>query len=116
MLVGVQGTKKFNDYPVFLRAMGTAMSMRNPDDKEIIVYAFGPYQINAMAQEFVNVTERSLKARGIRIKLYKMSHGWAKKNITKFSYFAFFSKPKEPVSEIVEVADAKNIDVGVYRY
>lgn len=116
MLIGVQGTKSFNDYTVFLRAMGTAMSMMDPSDKTIIIYAAGTYQLNAMAEEFVNVSERSLKARGVKIKLFKMSPKWMKENITKLNYFAFFSKPKEPVSDIVEIADAKSIDVGVYRY
>ena len=37
-------------------------------------------------------------------------------NIIKINYFVFLSKPKEPVSSLVELADAKSIDVGVYRY
>jgi hypothetical protein len=32
------------------------------------------------------------------------------------NYLAFFSKPKEPVTDIVKAAEAKDIEVGVYRY
>lgn len=116
MIVGIQGTRNFNDYTVFLRAMGTALSMLPQEDKEFVIYAAGPYQINAMAQEFANVSERSLKARGIKIKVVKVSPNVIKNAINKLGYFAFFSKPKEPVSDIVDIADSKDIEVGVYRY
>lgn len=116
MIVGVQGTRNFNDYTVFLRAMGTALSILPENDKEFVIYAAGPYQINAMAQEFANVSERSLKSRGIKIKVVKVSPNIIKNAITKLGYFAFFSKPKEPVSDIVEIADSKDVEVGVYRY
>ena len=35
---------------------------------------------------------------------------------TTYYYMLYFSKPKEPLSLAVETADAKGIDVGVYRY
>jgi hypothetical protein len=66
--------------------------------------------------EFVNVSERSLKARGIKIRLIKVPPKWIEQNITTIDYFAFFSKPKEPVSKLVDLADAKDVNVGVYRY
>jgi hypothetical protein len=116
MIIGIQGTKEFNDYAIFLRAMGTAMSILEDEDKEVLIYSAGPYQINAMAQEFTNVSERGLKARGIKIKFNKIPPSWIENNIHDIGYFAFFSKPKEPVSKLVDLADAKNIEVGVYRY
>jgi hypothetical protein len=116
MIIAIQGTKSFTDYSVFLRAMGTAMSNLDENDKEVLIYSAGPYQINAMAQEFSNVSERSLKARGIKIKFNKIPPSWIENNIHDISYFAFFSKPKEPVSKLVDLADAKDVEVGVYRY
>ncbi len=116
MIIAIQGTKEFGDYAVFLRAMGTAMSTLQEQDREVLIYSAGPYQINAMAQEFTNISERSLKARGIKIKFNKIPPSWIEKNIHDIGYFAFFSKPKEPVSKLVDLADAKNIEVGVYRY
>jgi hypothetical protein len=116
MIIAIQGTKEFNDYAVFLRAMGTAMSTLQEEDREVLIYSAGPYQINAMAQEFTNVSERSLKARGIKIRFNKIPPSWIENNIHDIGYFAFFSKPKEPVSKLVELADAKDISVGVYRY
>lgn len=116
MIVAIQGTKSFSDYSIFLRAMGTAMSGLDPEDKEILIYSAGPYQVNAMAMEFTNISERSLKARGIKIKLFKVPPMWIQQNINKINYFAFFSKPKEPLSELVDLADSKDVNVGVYRY
>jgi hypothetical protein len=31
-------------------------------------------------------------------------------------YFAFFSKPGEPVSKMVALADSLGVDAGVYTY
>jgi hypothetical protein len=116
MIVAIQGSKTFSDYNVFLRAMGVALSSLNAEDTEILVASAGPININNMAMEFVNISERSLKARGIRIKLIKIPPSWIKENIHTIGYFAYFSKPKEPVSDLVDLAEAKDVEVGVYRY
>ena len=116
MIVGIQGSKNFTDYNVFLRAMGVALSMLPEEDTDILVASAGPLNINNMGMEFVNISERSLKARGIRIKLIKIPPSWIKDNIHSIGYLAYFSKPKEPVSDLVDLAEAKDIEVGVYRY
>lgn len=116
MIIGVQGTRNFTDYNIFLRAMGTALSMLPEDDDEFLIYSAGPAGINSMAMEFSNISERSLKARGIKIRTNKVPPKWLKENIRDVSYLTFFSKPKEPVSDIVETAEAKDIEVGIYRY
>lgn len=116
MIIAIQGTKNFSDYNVFLRAMGTALSTMDETDKEITIYSAGPAIINSMGIEFSNVSERSLKARGFKIKFSKVPPSWIKNNINDIDYVAYFSKPKEPVSEIVEMAEAKDIEVGIYRF
>jgi hypothetical protein len=116
MIVAIQGTRNFSDYNVFLRAMGTALSTMDIDDKEFIIYAAGPSNINSMGMEFSNVSERSLKARGIRIRLNKVPPSFIKNNINSVGYLAYFSKPKEPVSDLVDLAEAKDVEVGIYRY
>ena len=116
MIVGVQGTRNFSDYNIFLRAMGTALSMLPEDQDEFLIYSAGPANINSMAMEFSNISERSLKARGIKIRTNKVPPKWLKENIRDVDYMTFFSKPKEPVSDVVDAAEAKDIEVGVYRY
>ncbi len=116
MIVGIQGSKTFSDYNVFLRAMGVALSSLPEEDTDILVASAGPLNINNMGMEFVNISERSLKARGIKIKLIKVPPSWIKDNIHSIDYFAYFSKPKESVSELVDLAEAKDVQVGVYRY
>jgi hypothetical protein len=116
MIVGVQGSKSFDDYTIFIRAMGTALSSMKDEDKEFFVYSIGPVSINQMAMEFCNVTERSMKAKGIKIKMVKVPFTWAKDNIHELDYLAYFGTPKDRPSELVDLADRKSIDVGVYRY
>jgi hypothetical protein len=116
MIVGIQGTSSFNDYSVFLRAMGVALQQLPEGDKEFTVMSAGPLIINRFALEFLNISERSLKARGIKVKLVKVPSNWFKTNMNVIGYFAYFSKPKEPVSDLVDLADSKDIEVGVYRF
>ncbi len=116
MIVVIQGTQAFNDYQVFLRAMGVAMSTIKDDDPYFYVYSAGPGNINAMASEFTNLSERGMKARGKKIKLYKVAPSWVEENIEDVNYFAFLSNPKEPVSKLAAAAQLKNIDVGLFRY
>lgn len=116
MIVAVQGSRSFDEYTIFLRAMGTALSMMEKDDDVFIIYAAGPVKINSMATEFVNVSERSLKARGIRARVKRVPASWLKDNMEDLNYFAYFSKPKEAVSELVDYAETINAEVGVYRY
>lgn len=96
--------------------MGTAMSTLPEGDSEINIFTGGPVNINQMALEFSNISERSLKARGIKIKTTRVSAKWLKENVKTIDYLAFFSKPKEPLSDVVKAAEAKDIEVGVYRY
>lgn len=116
MIVVIQGTRGFKDYNIFLRAMGTALSSLPKDDKEFFVYTTGPANVNSMALEFLNISERSLKAKGIRSRYNKVPPSWAKTNLNSVDYLAYFSLPKEPLSDLVALADAKDIEVGVYRY
>ena len=116
MIVGVQGSRNFDDYSVFLRAMGTALSMMDEQDNVFQIFSAGPARVNSMALEFANVSERSLKARGIKIRVVKVPPSWIRENIFEIKYFAYFSKPKEPVSELVKYAEEKDAEVGVYRY
>jgi hypothetical protein len=55
MIIAVQGSKDFDDYHVFLRAMGVAMSSMSKDDKEVYIYSVGPARINSMVLEFCNL-------------------------------------------------------------
>lgn len=116
MRIGIQGTKSFDDYTIFLRAVGTALSTMTDEDKEVTIFSAGPSRINSFALEFSNISERSLKARGIKIKFVKVPPSWIKTNIHEIDYFAYFSKPKEPLSDLVTLADTKDIEVGIYRY
>lgn len=116
MIVAVQGTKEFNEYNVFLRAMSVALSGMKDEDNEFIIYSAGPLKINNFVSEFSNLSERGMKARGKKIKFYNVAPAWLNKNIDQINYFAFLSSPKEPKSKLVLTAEANNIDVGLFRY
>lgn len=116
MNIIVQGSKEFNDYQIFLRAMGVAISGIHPEDKVINIYSLGPAKINSMSLEFCNLSERGIKARGMKIKHYKVPHNWAMENMEHINYFVFLSKPKDSVSKLVSIAESKQIEVGIFRY
>lgn len=116
MIVGVQGTSGFEDYKVFLRAMGVAMSMLVEEDREFFIYSAGPGNLNSMVSEFVNLSERGLKSRGKKIKFYKVAPSWIEENMEYVNYFAFLSLVRDPVSKLVTQAKNNNIDVGIFNY
>ena len=116
MILAVQGSNSFSDYNIFLRAMYTALHTMAEDDKEIFVYTAGPVKVNNMALEFCNITENSLKARGIRIQTRRITRQWVEDNMEHIDYFAFFSKPGEPMSKLVDLADEHGVEAQVYTF
>ncbi len=116
MIVAVQGSKDFNDYQVFLRAMGVALSSMKEDDSEFIIYSVGPAKINSFVSEFSNLSERGMRSRGKKIKFYKITLPWAYENIDQVNYLVYLSSPKEKPSRLVAEAELKNIEVGIFRY
>lgn len=116
MIVVVQGTNEFSDYSVFIRAMGVALSGMSNDDPEFAIYSVGPARVNAMVSEFSNLSERGMKARGKKIKYYKVPGQWVEENMTHVNYFAFLCNPKQTPSKLVAKAELENIEVGIFRY
>jgi hypothetical protein len=116
LIIAVQGTNKFDDYNVFMRAIAVGMSMLPENDKEILVYSTGPRRVNNYVTEFCNITERSLKSRGIKIRYNKVPATWAEENVKKFDYFIFLSKPGEYSSKLVAEAELSGVEVGLFRY
>jgi hypothetical protein len=116
MIVGVQGTPNFNNYNIFLRAMAVALSELKDNEKEFYLYSVGPGNINDMAMEFVNLSERGMKSRGKQIKLFRITPQWFEENIDSFNHFVFVSNPKERTSNLVSLSKSKNINTNVYNF
>lgn len=116
MIVGVQGTSSFDNYNIFLRSMAVALSELQEQDKDFIIYSAGPNNINMMAMEFVNLSERGMKSRKKNIKFFKVTSDWLEENIADINHFAFLSNPREPVSKIVHLSKLNNINTNVYNF
>ena len=118
MIVGIQGNRNFNDYSIFLRGIGVALRTLNEsaEDREFIIYSSGPKNINDFVLEFMNVNERSFKAYGIKTKFIKVPPKWLVEHVSSLDYVLYFGVPREDLPEIVKVAEAKDIEVGGYRY
>ena len=116
MIVAVQGTSEFDDYNLFLRAISVALSGMKEEEKDFIIYSAGPTKINSFVSEFSNLSERGMKSRGRKIKFYKVALSWLEENINQINYLAFLSKPKQPVSKLIHIAESNNIEVGIFRY
>lgn len=116
MIVGVQGTSSFDNYNVFLRSMAVALSELLEEDKNFHIYSAGPNNINMMAMEFANLSEKGMKSRGKSIKFIKVTPQWLEENIFELNHFAFLSNPKEPVSKMVHISKLNNINTNVYTF
>lgn len=118
MMVVVQGTNEFNDYGVFLRAMGVMLSSMPENDNEFTIYSVGSKEskIHNFAMEFCNLSEKGMRGRGKKIKTYKAVDDWVKEFILHMNYFAFFSQPKQQLSVLAKFAQNENIELGIFQY
>lgn len=116
MKIAVQGSKNFSDYNIFLRAMRTALYSMKPEDKTIELYPLGTHIVNNMAIGFSNIAEDELRPRGIKISCHQRPSSWGEKNVKEFDYIAYFCKPGEPFSKLVDLADELELNPGVYSY
>jgi hypothetical protein len=115
MMVGVQASRNFNDYSIFLAGMAKALySIKEGTDKEFTVFSAGPHRLNQMAEEYLNVS--NFKARGIKTKLVRVPPNWFKKNHSVINHFAYFCNAKEPIPEIIRFIDGKDVPNFVHRY
>lgn len=114
MKVAVQGTKSFSDYQIFMRAMGVALS--SIKDNEFNVYTAGPANINSYTSEFCNLSENTLRSRGIKVRYYKVPPSYIEENISEFDYFAFLSEPNQKRSTLVDLAEVNGVETGIFRY
>jgi len=117
MRVLIHGTKTFNQYEIFINALGRVIRSMEDGDDELLVVPLGPKNVTHMAHEFVNISERTLKANGVKPKVMPRTLGWAESNLHDFDELIYFCKPKEPLSKIAALVDKKStIDLVVYRY
>jgi hypothetical protein len=114
MNVIVQGTKDFNDYTVFVRAMGVAMS--DLKDDEFNIYTVGPVNINNFTAEFTNKVEASMRSHGKRARFYRVPAATVEDTLDKFDYFAFFATPGDKLSHLYYVAQATDMETAIFRY
>lgn len=116
MIIVVEGTKSFNDYEIFMRAMSVALSSPNVDS-DIQVWSVGPHKINSFTASFCNSSENFLKQKGFKIAFSKVTYQWVIEHFNYVNYFAYFSLPKEPISKLVAQAESiEGCDVGIFRY
>jgi hypothetical protein len=113
-MVGVQGTKSFNDYAVYLSGMALVLRRLKDQDTELTIFSAGPKRIGEMAEEFVNVS--NFKARGIKAKVVMVPERWMRENHYNLEMFSFFANEKESFSDLVNFLDSKDVDVQVHRY
>jgi hypothetical protein len=116
MILAIQGTKTFKDYNIFMFGMRVALSSMVNVDKQINVYLAGPAAVNSMAQEFFNISENSLKARGIKVKVNKIPPSWISENANDIDFFAYYCLPKEGKSKAVLSAEQVDADVRIFKY
>jgi hypothetical protein len=116
VIIVVEGTKSFDDYDVFMRAMGVALSISN-NETEIQVWSIGPHKVNSFTAAFCNSSENFLKQKGFKISFSKVHPSWIEENLHYVNYYAFFSSPKESLSRLAKKAqEIESCELGIFRY
>lgn len=116
MVIVVEGTRSFDNYDTFMRAMGVALSIDNRDE-EIQVWSAGPHKVNSFTASFCNSSENFLRQKGYRIKFSRVPYSWIEENLLYVNYFAFFSSPNESISRLTKMAQqVESCEVGIFRY
>lgn len=117
MIVAVEGTKSFNDYEVFMRAMGVALSAEYVDTK-IEVWSAGPQNINRFTAAFCNSSENFLKQKGFKISFKRYPISYIAENMGLIDYFAFFCLPNQKNSEskLLAMAEYYQVESGIYKF
>jgi hypothetical protein len=114
MMVGIQGSKSFNDYAIFLSGMALVLRKLKELDNNLVIFSAGPKRVSDMALEFINVS--NFKSRGITAKMVKVPESFLRDNHYKLESFHYFCNEREPFSNLVNVLDSKDVDVQVHRY
>ena len=115
MNVLVHGSKKFSDYAVFMRAMGIALT--DIKDSEFNVYSLGPVKVNNFTAEFCNMSEDSLKARGIKVRHFKVPYSFATNNMREMDAFFWMTTPDDKtIPTFVSIADRLDIPNYILRF
>lgn len=117
MIIAVEGTKAFNDYEVFMRAMGVALSAEYVNNR-IEVWSAGPQNVNRFTAAFCNSSENYLKQKGFKISFKRYPISYIAENMGMVDYFAFFCFPNQKNSEskLISVAEYYQIETGVYKF
>lgn len=114
MNVLIQASKNFKDEDVFRRAMMVTLIDVRDGDKILNLYSLGPVNLNSMAQGFANMTENTLRSKGIKIKFHHIPRAEAESR--QFDKALYFCNPGEQTSPVFNTLRAKDADVLVFRY
>jgi hypothetical protein len=114
VIIAVEGTKTFDNYETFMRAMGVALSQPNNEDI-IEVWSAGPYKINNFTASFCNSAENYLKQKGFKVIFRKLPPHYIEENMGYVSYFAFFGGRNEKTSRLYASAELNNVEAGLFR-
>lgn len=113
-MVGIQASKEFGDYAIFLSGMALVLRKLKDLDTDLVIFSAGPKRVSDMALEFINVSD--FKSRGITAKVVKVPESFLRDNHYKLESFHYFCNQKESFSNLVSVLDSKDVDVQVHRY
>ena len=115
MNIVIQGSRFFNSYEVFMKAMNRILSSVG-EDKEIVIYALGSNRTNNFVTGFVNMVENSMKVRGRSIKFLRRPPIWAEENIATIDHVIYLANRGEKLGKIVGVADLNGVEATIFRH
>ena len=111
MNILIESSSKFNDYPDFMRSMMVALS---DGDEEINLLCYKSHKLYSMALEFANVTEQSLKSRGIKLKVNRVAD--QQLDNLKLNKMFYFCTPGEHLSPLAKKISNSGQEVVKFVY
>ena len=113
MIICVEATKSFDDYNVFMRAMGVALNSAKPNG-EVNIWVVNSHRLNHFARSFFNITESYLKSHKIKTRVVPVTKQYAALRLGKVDYFAYCCRKREPMSSLAKEAESLSKEVGVF--
>ncbi len=122
MRILVYGTKKFEDYPTFMRGLVVAIEENLViQDNRIEVLTAGPQKINAYTAEFINRSEGYFKQKKIKTKFLRIKYEDVLNNMEEYEidYVVSFNSKGDPdrfFDSMLSKAEKLNIPASYYRF
>ena len=114
MIICIEGSRSFDDYDVFMRAMGVALSGAKPDSN-VAIWVINSHKLNNFARSLFDIKESHFKSHKIKARVVPVTRHYAELRLADIDYFVYCCRKRDKVSSLVAEAELLDTEVGVFR-